>query len=50
MSIDISEYGVPWQSFLYEEPLPVSWANRLDAMVKGADSYDLPVVLSFSMT
>ena len=50
VSIDISAYGVPWNSFLYEEPLPVSWSERLDAMVKGVDSYNLPVILTFSMT
>ena len=47
--MDISAYGVPWNSFLYEEPLPVSWSERLDAMVKGVDSYELPVILTFSM-
>jgi len=49
VSVDVSAYGVPWNSFLYEEPLPVSWATRLDAMVTAVDSYELPVVLSFSM-
>jgi len=49
VSVDISAYGVPWNSFLYEEPLPVSWSERLDAMVKGVDSYELPVILTFSM-
>ena len=49
VSIDISAYGVPWNSFLYEEPLPVSWSERLDAMVKGVDSYELPVILTFSL-
>ena len=48
VSVDISQYGVPWNSFLYQEPLPVSWSERLDAMVKGVDSYELPVILSFS--
>jgi hypothetical protein len=38
---------IPWNSFLYEEPLPVSWAERLDAAVKGVDSYGLPVFLQF---
>ncbi len=32
---------------MYEEPLPVSWAERLDAAVSGVDSYELPVVLQF---
>ena len=46
-SVDLSYYGVPWNSFLYELPLPVSWAERLDAAVKGVDSYELPVMLQF---
>lgn len=49
VSIDLSTYGIPWNSFLYEEPLPVSWAERLDAAVKGVDTYDLPVVLQFAI-
>ena len=49
VSVDLSYYGVPWNSFLYEAPLPVSWAERLDAMVKAVDAYELPVVLSFSI-
>ena len=47
VSVDLSYYGIPWSSFLYEEPLPVSWATRLDNAVKGVDSYELPVVLQF---
>lgn len=49
VSIDLTNYGIPWNSFLYEEPLPVSWSERLYAAVAGVDSYDLPVILSFSM-
>ena len=48
VSVDISQYGVPWNSFLYEQPLPISWSERLEAMVLGVDSYELPVILSFS--
>jgi len=50
VSVDLSYYGVPWNSFLYEEPLPVSWAERLDAMVKAVDAYELPVFLQFAIT
>jgi len=49
VSVDISYYGVPWNSFLYELPLPVSWAERLYAMVEGVDAYELPVILSFAI-
>jgi len=45
--VDLSYYGVPWNSFLYEQPLPVSWSERLWAAVKGVDSYELPVMLQF---
>ncbi len=45
----LSYYGVPWNSFLYEAPLPVSWAERLDAMVKAVDAYELPVMLQFAI-
>ena len=49
VSVDLSYYGLPWNSFLYEEPLPVSWATRLDAMVKAVDAYELPVFLQFAI-
>ena len=47
VSVDLSYYGIPWNSFLYEEPLPVSWSNRLANAVAGVDSYELPVMLQF---
>jgi len=50
VSVDLSYYGLPWNSFLYEEPLPVSWAERLAAMVNAVDAYELPVLLQFSIT
>jgi hypothetical protein len=50
VSVDLSYYGVPWASFLYQAPLPVSWATRLDAMVKAVDAYELPVFLQFALT
>ena len=50
VSVDLSYYGIPWNSFLYEAPLPVSWATRLDAMVQAVDAYELPVMLQFSIT
>ena len=49
VSVDLSYYGVPWNSFLYEDPLPVSWAERLEAMVAAVDAYELPVILSFAI-
>ena len=49
VSVDVSYYGVPWNSFFYEQPLPVSWAERLDAMVKAVDAYELPVMLQFAI-
>ena len=50
VSVDLSYYGVPWASFLYEQPLPVSWEARLGRMVEAVDSYELPVFLQFSLT
>jgi hypothetical protein len=47
VSVDLSYYGIPWSSFLYEQPLPVSWSERLWAAVRGVDSYELPVMLQF---
>ena len=47
VSVDLSYYGIPWDSFLYEQPLPVSWSERLWAAVRGVDSYELPVMLQF---
>ena len=47
VSVDLSYYGVPWNSFLYEQPLPVSWSERLWAAVRGVDTYELPVMLQF---
>ena len=47
VSVDLSYYGIPWNSFLYEQPLPVSWSERLWAAVRGVDSYELPVMLQF---
>ena len=42
-------YGVPWASFLYEDPIPEWWMERLNRTVLATAAWQLPVVLSLQM-
>lgn len=49
VSIDLSAYGVPWNSFLYQEPLPLSWQARLDTTVAAVETWQLPIFLQLGI-
>lgn len=46
VTLDFSGYGIPYSSFMYEEPQPVSWAARVaTALGDITGSWRLPVIL-----
>ena len=47
--IDADSWGVPWDSFIYEQPLPVSWEAKLNATVAAWRGWDRAILLLLPM-
>jgi hypothetical protein len=48
VSIDFDSWGIPWDSFIYEQPLPFSWENKLNNTIASWKNWNRPVVLLVS--
>jgi len=48
-TIDADSWGVPWDSFLYEQPLPRSWEAKLNATIDAWRSWDRTLLLLLPM-
>jgi len=48
VSIDFDSWGVPWDSFIYEQPLPFSWENKLNNTISSWQAWNRPAVLLVS--
>ncbi len=47
--LNLDSWGIPWDSFLYEQPLPISWEARLNASVAIYQATGLPLLLQLPM-
>lgn len=47
--ITLDSWGIPWDSFLYESPLPVSWEGKLNRTIAAVRAFNMPVLLSMPM-
>ena len=49
VAIDADSWGIPWDSFLYEAPLPYSWELKLNETIAAWAAWDRPLLLSLPM-
>ena len=48
-TIDADSWGVPWDAFIYEQPLPRSWELKLNATVEAWRGWDRALLLLLPM-
>jgi hypothetical protein len=47
--IDADSWGVPWDAFIYEQPLPRSWETKLNQTIDAWRAYDRALLLLLPM-